>query len=64
MSATTARWVIAGEAAAAIMGREKAEADPLAWWCATELIMSVGSARLPPERGSRRDQSSISGTKP
>lgn len=50
MTATTSRWVMAGEAAAAIMGREKAEEDPLAWWCATELIMSVVSARISPVR--------------
>jgi hypothetical protein len=53
MSATVSRWVLAGEAAAAIMGHDKAEADPLAWWCATELIMGVGAANLAKVRKNR-----------
>lgn len=30
------------DAARAIMGPEAADKDPLAWWCATELIFNIG----------------------
>ena len=37
------RWVRASEIAATAMGKAAAEADPLAWWCLTELIYNYGA---------------------